>query len=200
MLLLFDLMDTVVVDPYHHLIANLLPQGMSFDEWRTWRDRSAFEAFERGEIDEEEYMRRFYLPGIPAAVRKRLVDPRILKAQLYQQIDFVPGIQALLARVSAACPLALGSNYGQWYREVLRLRPELTGLFAVRFFSCELGVRKPERGYYEQVAARLGRQDIAFIDDRSENLVVPASLGWKCHKFRDAATLAAWLESLGCLD
>ncbi len=198
-MLLFDLMDTVVVDPYHRLIADLLPEGMSFEEWRTWRDRSAFEQFERGEIDEGVYMKRFYLPGIPSAVRKRLTDPEILKERLYERIDFIPGIQGVLGQVSSACTLALGSNYGLWYREVLRLRPELTNMFGVRFFSCELGVRKPEHGYYEQVAARLGADEIAFIDDRSENLVVPASMGWKCHKFRDAETLAEWLNSLGCL-
>lgn len=192
-------MDTVVVDPYHHLIAHLLPEGMSFEEWRTWRDRSAFEAFERGEIDEGEYMRRFYLSGIPPAVRKRLTNPEILKDRLYEKIDFVPGIQGVLERISPACTLALGSNYGLWYHEVLRLRPELIELFGTRFFSCELGVRKPERGYYELVATRLGTNSIAFIDDRSENLVVPASMGWKCHKFKDAPTLALWLHSLGCL-
>lgn len=151
MVLVFDLMDTVVVDPFHRIVSSLRSKDVSLSEWRNLRERGVFEAFECGQIDEEEYLRRFYKAEIPESTRQRLTEPAHLKQLLYESIDFMPGVLEILRRIPARCVLALGSNYGPWYAEVLRLRPELTGLFSRRFFSCEMGVRKPDRRYYQLI-------------------------------------------------
>jgi len=192
-------MDTVVVDPFRKLARAIESRDMSLAEWRSHRERGVFEAFECGEIDEEEYLRRFYKSEIPESARQRLTEPTELKELLYQSIDFVPGMPELLAQISNDWSLVLGSNYGPWYREVLRLRPELTALFPRRFFSCELGVRKPDPRYYKKLQEILQTQNIGFIDDRPENLTVPREMGWKVHRFENAETLSVWLRSLGSL-
>lgn len=199
MVLLFDLMDTIVVDPFHRIIAELKREGISLDSWRKMRDRGAFEAFEKGQIAEEEYFERFYLRSLPPEVRGTLKDPRAIKRELYRHVDFIEGIPELLRMIRTDVPVALGSNYGTWYSEVLRVRPELNDLFPLRFFSCELGARKPEVEYYEQIERRLGTRDIAFVDDRSENLAAAVARGWKTHQFRSRSDLQDWLGDLGFL-
>ncbi|HMU81736.1 MAG: HAD-IA family hydrolase [Leptospirales bacterium] len=195
---LFDLMDTIVVDPFHNLIANLLPPGMSFDEWRSCRERAAFEDFEKGLISESEYFHRFYLQDLPESVKARLMRPQLLKTKLYEKIEFVHGMHDLLVDLKGKATLAILSNYGPWYSEVLRLRPELEDLFDFLFFSCEIGHRKPEPGFYGAVheALHLEGRDAVFIDDREENLTEAARLGWKTHRFAGTKGLSQWISSL----
>ncbi|HSN43705.1 MAG TPA: HAD-IA family hydrolase [Propionibacteriaceae bacterium] len=70
-----------------------------------------------------------------------------------------------------------------------------------RFISGELGVVKPHPGIYDHVEAALGLppSDLAFIDDRPDNLEVPASRGWTTHLWVSDADTRAWLETLGML-
>ncbi len=190
-------MDTVVVDPFHRLIAELLPRDMTFDEWRACRERAAFEDFEKGLIGESEYFRRFYLPDLAPDIQKRLMSPRNLKRRLYEKIDFIPGMPELIADLKSEGKLAVVSNYGPWYTEVLRLRPEIETLFDFLFFSCEIGHRKPEPGFYSAVhqALALEGHEVVFIDDRQENLSGASALGWKTHRFRSSSELASALRA-----
>jgi putative hydrolase of the HAD superfamily len=59
------------------------------------------------------------------------------------------------------------------------------------FFSCEMGLRKPERGIYEKALQGLGCQPEAavFIDDRKENVEAATRLGIPSIVFRTCEAL-----------
>ncbi|MBL8018830.1 MAG: HAD-IA family hydrolase [Leptospirales bacterium] len=195
---LFDLMDTVVEDPYHGTIQALL-QEIPFHEWRSYREPGAFESWECGQISEEEYFDVFYRKTLHPETRSRLIHPARIKEHLYSRpIAFKTGMAEALTNLKKSGRLALVSNYSPWFTEVLRLRPELSDLFHHRFFSSELGVRKPFPDYYARVARALnitGEDQVFFIDDRAENLIEPSRAGWHPHLFKNASELLKWLAA-----
>lgn len=191
-------MDTVVEDPYHGTIAAVLTE-IPFHEWRSYREPGAFESWECGQISEEEYFDVFYKKTLHPEIRARLVHPARIKEHLYSRpIVFKTGMEEALKFLKQSGQLALVSNYSPWFTEVLRLRPELSELFHHRFFSSELGVRKPFPDYYARVANELNitREDqVFFIDDRPENLIEPGKAGWHPHLFKNAGDLLTWLAA-----
>ena len=74
-------------------------------------------------------------------------------------------------------------------------------LIGERFISGELGLVKPHPAIYDHVEAALGLPPsaLAFIDDRPDNLEVPASRGWTTHLWASDADTRVWLETLGLL-
>lgn len=69
------------------------------------------------------------------------------------------------------------------------------------FVSGALGMVKPHVDVYAHVEQELGVDParIAFVDDRPENLEVPADRGWSTHLFSSDEDTRRWLEELGAL-
>ncbi|MEQ8351598.1 MAG: HAD hydrolase-like protein [Leptospiraceae bacterium] len=185
-LLLFDLMDTVLVDPFFPAIRSFLDED-GIRHWAGLRRPGIFEAFEKGEISEREYFRSFYgddpVPDHMPPVAK-------IKKRMFAEVKFRPGIDELLEQLSARddLVLAIASNYSAWYHDVMKKRPELDRWFDYLFFSCEMGVRKPEDRYFEIIHESIKRmpqegepESIWFFDDRPTNLKPARSRGWKAH-------------------
>jgi len=200
-LLLFDLMDTLVIDPYPHFLEHLKERGISVEAFLSQRNWSAFEAFERGEIREYEFFRDYYLPGFDPGPN-RFPSPRKVKKELYRRIEPLPGILPVLEELKSDRELKMGvvSNYSMWYVEILKRIPELDPLIDFFFFSCEMGVRKPDRRYYEIVLEtvssalpQIERDGIYLIDDIPENLVVATEMGWQTHRMEGVASLREYL-------
>ncbi len=199
--ILFDLMDTLVEDPYHRMFDRDFPIAL----FRRWKDRLSFEEFERGEISEAEFFRRYYLPATPPEVRALLPKPRRLKKEMFRFIRPLPGMVEL-ARALSARPLTsvgIASNYSEWYEHVLALRPELRSLARYLFFSCELGIRKPHPQYYERITAALrsagaigSAGQIVLIDDREVNVAAAREAGWVALRFSSAEETRGDLLSL----
>ncbi|MCB1166036.1 MAG: HAD-IA family hydrolase [Leptospiraceae bacterium] len=171
-------MDTVLIDPFFPAIQKLL-DAKTLEQWRSLRDPAAFYAFEKGEISEREYFRTFYRTGkLPSHIPS---VPK-LKKHMFSQVHFRPGMEKLLQSLSSRTDLALGiaSNYSSWYHTVLSRRPELENWFEFLFFSCELGLRKPDPAYYRAIHESLGESfaSIHFFDDRKDNLMPCQDLGW----------------------
>ncbi len=59
------------------------------------------------------------------------------------------------------------------------------------FYSCDLGMRKPEKGIYQRVLQELScrPETVMFIDDRGENVKAAISLGITGVLFRDCDDL-----------
>jgi putative hydrolase of the HAD superfamily len=74
-----------------------------------------------------------------------------------------------------------------------------TDLIPRRFYSCRLGVIKPDPAIYRIVLAELGAQprDVTFVDDRPANVAAAEALGMRALLFTDPATLAADLDLQG---
>lgn len=71
------------------------------------------------------------------------------------------------------------------------------------FYSCELGVAKPEPEFFESVLERLGRPDpdrVAFVDDSRRNVASAAAVGLRAvrwHLDEGAAALRTRLADVG---
>jgi putative hydrolase of the HAD superfamily len=65
-----------------------------------------------------------------------------------------------------------------------------------RFYSCRLGVTKPDPVIFETVLGRLGATaaEVTFVDDRPENVAAAAGAGLRALLFTDPATLAEDLQ------
>jgi putative hydrolase of the HAD superfamily len=71
-----------------------------------------------------------------------------------------------------------------------------TDLIPDRFYSCRLGLTKPDPAIYQNVLAALGARprDVTFVDDRPPNVAAAAAVGLRALLFTDPAALAADLD------
>lgn len=69
------------------------------------------------------------------------------------------------------------------------------------FMSAAMGVTKPHPAAYYRVTEVLDLDpgDIAFIDDRSENVEGAKAVGWQAHLWESDADSRAWLVEIGAL-
>ncbi|MBE2997417.1 HAD family phosphatase [Nocardiopsis sp. HNM0947] len=91
--------------------------------------------------------------------------------------------------------LALLSDAPADLAELLRRSPALAP-FESLYFSCDLGVCKPDPNAFEQVLADLGApaEGTWFIDDRGSNVDAARALGLRGHRFEDADALRSDLD------
>ena len=99
-----------------------------------------------------------------------------------------------------SCDIA--TNQDMHRGQALREEEVVKDLFGQVFCSSELGVAKPDQGYFEQVYAlllagdaRLKKEDIVFIDDLKENVATAASFGFKTHWYKNQEGFEAFLNS-----
>ena len=188
---LFDLMDTLVEDPYHRMFST----GFPLKQFLRWKDRESFVEFERGEISEAEFFRRYYRAETPDDLLAILPNPRKIKKEMFRFIRPIDGVFELARDLCLRPGVAVGiaSNYSEWYGHILKLQGGLLDFSSYLFFSCELGARKPDREYYTRIehALRTRRvisssHEILFIDDRVANVEGAAAAGWRSFPFTTA--------------
>ncbi|MFO8075107.1 MAG: HAD family hydrolase [Actinomycetota bacterium] len=187
----FDLMGTVLADPYREALG--AATGLGLERLVRRRDPSAWPAFERGAIDEETFAERFFLDG----TRLDLATFHRVRRAGYR---YLPGMRALLDELADAATLHIASNYPAWIDE-LRLRFDFDARFTAVWASCHLGVRKPDRAFYEALLARSGVPpgDGLFVDDREVNCVAAEQAGLRAHLFTGAGDLRRRLRAEGVL-
>ena len=149
-ILLADIMDTVVVDPFFHGgIEDFF--GMSKRELFGAIQPGVWLEFERGELSEEAYYQRFFRDGSG-------VDGAALVAWMSERYRIVDGMEALLEdAVRAGIEVYALSNYPVWWR-VIEERLALSRYLQWRFVSCMTGVRKPDPKAYRIPLKELGAQ------------------------------------------
>ncbi|MFC7330132.1 HAD family hydrolase [Marinactinospora rubrisoli] len=102
---------------------------------------------------------------------------------------------ATLRRLATAgVRLALLSNAPHDLAGALRAAPVLEP-FDRLFFSCELGICKPDPAVYRHVLADLGTpaEHTLFVDDREENVLAAKRLGIDAHHYAGARELDRFL-------
>lgn len=107
-----------------------------------------------------------------------------------------PDTVALIDRIAAGpARLALLSNAPVAIANVLRAAP-LMSRFDTLFFSCDIGVCKPDPAIYTHVLDALGSapEQVFFIDDREENVRAAEKLGISAHLYTGAAELSETLD------
>jgi HAD superfamily hydrolase (TIGR01509 family) len=190
-LIAFDLMDTVVRDPFFSEVVGRI--GGSLDAL----DSSAWADFELGRIDEATYLERMLHPGRPCPLEPRAIRDLILSS--YRYLD---GIEPLLDELRATGRVELWafSNYPVWLeraRAVLGLDRHFAGYAA----SYQIGARKPDRAAFLALAARTGvaLERSLLVDDREPNLAAASALGMPAFRFLGAGQLRRELNALGLL-
>ena len=194
-LILFDMMDTLVREPYPSALDRLFKNQEQKELFFSSKSRQAAHAFERGEISEAEFFRNFYDPDLELEKLKKLPKAAKVKKALLARMHYMSGMAEILEGLQKQTQVRTGiaSNYSEWYENILDQLPKLKNCDYL-FFSCEMGVRKPQRQYYEMIQQALLKENglisepsqILFIDDRQVNIEGARSLSWQSHLMRNA--------------
>jgi FMN phosphatase YigB (HAD superfamily) len=191
--LLFDVMDTLVYDPFNLEIPAFF--GLSQPALLAEEVPHVWEDFELGRISEQEYFEWCFRDG-------RLFDHEAFRGivrEAYRWLD--PKIPGLLTRLrEVGYEMHALSNYPVWY-ETIEQRLKLSDYLPWSFVSCRTGVRKPAADAYLGVISRLGRPagDFLFIDDRPANCHAARAVGMDAIHFTAIECLHADLVSRGIL-
>lgn len=190
-LILFDMMDTLVVDNFPRAFLWLLEKkNLTFHEFQSHRNIQSYLDFELGEIGDFEFFRDYYRVGLQDDLKQRLPAPQKIKQQLYKQIKLMYGVSELLQWLNSIqkhdsqLKLGIASNYSTWYSIILKKLKTLESSMDYLFFSCEMNVRKPDQKYYQIIQDSLSQSrehkhiEVLFIDDKKQNLYWPQKMGW----------------------
>jgi putative hydrolase of the HAD superfamily len=134
--------------------------------------------------------------------RQLWAEPRLVEAMV--RVD-VTGWMTLNPRTlpalikfgtRAGVRLALLSNAPEPLAAAID-RTRWSASFDRRFYSCRLGLAKPDPAVYEAVLDDLGAtpQSVLFIDDRTENVRAATALGLQAVRFTSAEDLPGQLDA-----
>ncbi|XP_076903939.1 flavin mononucleotide hydrolase 1, chloroplatic-like [Bidens hawaiensis] len=188
--LLFDIMDTIVRDPFYHDIPAFF--GMSMKELLDCKHPTAWIEFEKGLIDETELARIFFKDG-------RHFDLEGLKSCIYQGYEYLEGVEELLSTLKDnGYEMHAFTNYPIWYR-MIEDKLKLSSYLSWTFCSCAIGKRKPDPQFYSEVLQHLDTepQNCVFIDDRLKNIDAAKEAGINGIQFKNAGSLQQDLSRLG---
>lgn len=194
-LVLFDVMDTLVSDPFFRgFERDLFGLEGGIKSLFAVKDQTSFVAFEKGEISEEEHFATYFTDRRPC-------DGRAVTTYLRQHFEWMPGMRELATELRAAgVPMAAFSNYPAPWAPLIEDATSLSTLVPWAFVSGEKGVRKPEAEAYAAALAAVGRtaSEVVFVDDSKTNTDAATALGIAAIRFEDAASLRPVLfEMLG---
>lgn len=188
--LLWDIMDTLVVDPFREVMPAFF--GMTLEQLIAEKHPTAWVRFERAELDERSFLSTFFKDG-------RDYDSDGFKARVQGAYEWIAGMQRLVQSLAerGTCMHAL-SNYPLWYTWIDE-RLGLSRYLSLSFVSCHTGLRKPELAAYHYALERLecAPQQCVFIDDRAQNCAAARSVGMHALHFEgDVAALERELTVL----
>lgn len=191
-ILLFDVMDTLVHEPYWDIAPAFF--GVTLAELQSLQDPRAWIDFELGEIDEATMCARFFRDG-------RAFDHAAFVESMVAGYRWIEGMEALVAELAGAgYTIHALSNYPDWYRHI-EARLGLARFLRWSFVSCDHGVRKPDRRLFEIAAEALAVEPshCLFVDDREGNCEAARATGMEAEHFAGAASLRARLVERGLL-
>lgn len=188
--LLFDVMDTIVRDPFYQDIPSFF--RMSLKELIDHKHPTTWIDFELGFINEKELARNFFKDGRP-------VDLEGLKNCMRNGYLYVQGVEELLSVLKQNnYEMHALTNYPIWY-EMIEHKLKLSTYLSWSFCSCTIGKRKPDLEFYAEVVRRLDvePENCIFIDDRMRNVEAAVESGMVGLQFKDAKMLSYELSLLG---
>ncbi|KAJ6720963.1 ALPHA-D-GLUCOSE 1-PHOSPHATE PHOSPHATASE [Salix viminalis] len=189
-ILLFDIMDTIVRDPFYHDVAPFF--GMSFKELMESKHPTAWIEFEEGRVDEMELAEKFFKD-------KRSFDLEGLKNCMRRGYSYLDGIEELLCNLKEnSYEMHAVTNYPVWYR-LIEEKLNMSTYLSWTFCSCMIGKRKPNPGFYLEVIRHLNVDPTSciFIDDRLRNVEAAIEIGIKGLQFKNANLLRQDLSRMG---
>uniref|UniRef100_A0A1D1Y1J1 Phosphoglycolate phosphatase n=1 Tax=Anthurium amnicola TaxID=1678845 RepID=A0A1D1Y1J1_9ARAE len=188
--LLFDIMDTVVRDPFYEDVPTFF--GMPMKELLEYKHPTSWMEFEKGLIDEMELAQRFFKDGRP-------IDLEGLKECMRKGYSYVDGIEDLLRNLKKSnYEMHAFTNYPIWYL-MIEEKLKISTYLSWTFCSCSIGKRKPAAELYMEASQRLGvdPSSCLFIDDRMTNVEAAINAGMVGIHFKSAASLRRDLSLFG---
>ncbi|KAK7243282.1 hypothetical protein RIF29_38075 [Crotalaria pallida] len=189
-ILLFDVMDTLVRDPFYHDVPAFF--GMSMKELLDCKHPTAWIEFEKGLIDEVELARKFFKDG-------RDFDLEGLKACMTNGYSYIEGIEPLLLALKQNnYEMHAFTNYPIWY-QLIEDKLKLSKYLSWTFCSCINGKRKPDTEFYTEVLKHLevDPANCVFVDDRQKNVEAAIEVGIKGVHFKNDNLLREELSLMG---
>lgn len=193
-ILLFDIMDTVVADPFFETMPAFF--DMTFKELLECKHPTAWIEFETAVISQEELFSKFFADG------RKFNGPGLVAA-MEGAYCYKDGMERLLQRLHAAgYDVHAMSNYPEWWK-LIEEKLKLSHYLSWTFLSCEgpmLGKRKPNVECYTIAVSHLNivnPEYLILVDDRRPNIEAAMQAGLKALHFKDAAQLEQDLLSLG---
>ncbi|KAF8701533.1 hypothetical protein HU200_033558 [Digitaria exilis] len=188
--LLFDVMDTLVRDPFYHHIPAFFQ--MSMKELLESKHPTAWSEFEKGLIDEDELAKKFFNDG-------RSFDLEGLKECMVRAYEYIDGVEDILSCLKKNnYEMHAFTNYPVWY-QLIEDKLKLSKYLSWTFCSCRTGKRKPSPDFYLQAVDHLNVEPASciFIDDRMVNIEAALSVGMVGLQFKNAEALRKDLCALG---
>ncbi|MEA1905121.1 MAG: HAD family phosphatase, partial [Candidatus Hadarchaeota archaeon] len=156
---------------------------------RTWEN---IKPLERGRISEEDFLKKvlkgheFSLEEVKREIRSRM---RVLFPENFD----------LIRKLRGKYDLALMNNECKEWNLYRVSEFKLDEFFDHAFSSCDLGVAKPDEGYYREVLRGLGVEpgDLVFIDNTERNVASAEKLGVRSLRFESSDQLKGELTKLG---
>jgi putative hydrolase of the HAD superfamily len=195
-LLLWDVGGVILSNAWDHAdrVAAAERFGLDAAELER-RHEEVADAFERGQIDEEEYLSKtvFYAPRpFSRATFQRYIRDR--SSPLAHSLATARGLRAGGKYVMAAL-----NNESRALNEYRIATFRLTEIFHVFFSSCYTGLRKPDPAAYRyalQLAHRAPEESL-LLDDRLDNVKAAATLGIRTLWVQDPGRLGEDLAAAG---
>ncbi|CAM6092950.1 unnamed protein product [Calypogeia fissa] len=188
--LLMDVMDTIVRDPFHVDMPAFF--GLTFKELLACKHPTAWIEFEKGLLTEEEFAVKMFND-------KRGYDYEGLKQCMANGYEYVEGMESLLQRLKATgIDMHIFSNYPTWYT-MIEDKLNLSQYLPWTFVSCHTGLRKPSQEAFLDAAEWLGvhPSDCVFIDDQPRNTEAASNVGMAGIRFQSSQGLEKELALYG---
>lgn len=192
--LLFDLGGVIVEHSMFTLMRRLKPELADADLYDLWLDSKAVAAFERGEMDEPAFARRFLEEW-----RIDLAPDKFLAAFAAGVHGPFPGALALLERLRGRHVLACLSNCNAAHWPMVE---PVAARFDHAFVSHLCGMVKPDPAIFQHVLKALGRpaQAVRFFDDSLKNVRAAQAAGLDAHHTVGFEALERTVADLGLLE
>ncbi|KAL2482233.1 Haloacid dehalogenase-like hydrolase (HAD) superfamily protein [Forsythia ovata] len=189
-ILLFDVMDTIVRDPFYHDVPAFF--GMSMKELLECKHPTAWIEFEKGLINEMELAGIFFKDG-------RSFDLEGLKSCMRTGYSYIEGVEELLQALKKnGYEMHAFTNYPIWYK-IIEDKLKLSSYLSWTFCSCIMGKRKPDPDFYLDVLKHLKVEpaNCVFVDDRMRNVEAAIDAGFVSLQFKNVDLLRKDLSLLG---
>lgn len=190
-LVLWDVMDTLVVDPFFRGMHKSVFDCETLEQLFAEKDNSAFINFELGLIDEDECTRTYFED-------RRPVDGARVRAHLRENYRWIDGMRELCTELrEQGVPMALFSNYPAPWAPLVDEACALSSVVGPwAFISGKAGVRKPDPDAYRKALAAVGRapETVLFVDDSERNVVAAREVGLAAVRFEGTDALRAVLR------
>ncbi|XP_038889795.1 flavin mononucleotide hydrolase 1, chloroplatic [Benincasa hispida] len=188
--LLFDIMDTLVRDPFYDDVPAFF--RMPMEELLELKHPTVWIEFEKGLIDEAELEKRFFKDERP-------IDFEGLKNCMISGYSYLEGIEELLIALKEKnYEIHAFTNYPIWY-EMIEEKLKISKYLSWTFCSCKNGKRKPDPEFYLEALRHLKVEPASciFVDDRKKNVEAAKEVGIIGLHFRSADLLFQDLCLLG---